>query len=71
FGLLFPLIAVIRLFGRLKLKISGRKEEAKSDLKLVPPFLNTALIQIHRLELPFFKWNRIAGLTLFCLARKK
>lgn len=71
FGFLFPVIAMIRLFSRLKLKISGRKEEAKSDLKLVSPFLNGLLIQIHRLELPFFRWNRVAGLTLFCLAEKR
>lgn len=71
FGFLFPMIAVLRLLSRLKLKLSGKKEEAKSDLKPVSPFLNSILIRIHRLELPFFKWNRIAGLTLFCLARKE
>ncbi|MCB1157556.1 MAG: methyltransferase domain-containing protein [Leptospiraceae bacterium] len=71
FGLLFPLIAGIRLFTKLKMKLLGKSFQAKSDLKLSAPFINFTLIGIHKLELLFFPINKLAGLSVFCLAKKK
>ena len=69
FGLLFPLIAAMRMANRWLLKTG--KGAAKSDLKKTPELVNTLLIQIHSLELKtLFTWNRVAGLTAFCLAQK-
>ncbi|WP_374089698.1 class I SAM-dependent methyltransferase [Methylomicrobium lacus] len=69
FGLLFPLIALIRLINRLLLKTG--KLSAKSDLKRSPGFINQLLINVHNFELKtLFHLNRMAGLTAFCLAQK-
>ncbi len=58
----FPMVALKRLlFG------GG---EPKSDLKLYGPLLNSLLLLAHRIELPFARFNRFAGLTAFCLAKK-
>jgi hypothetical protein len=43
--------------------------EAKSQLKLASPLVNSTLIRIHDLErLTLFPINRLVGLTAFCLA---
>jgi hypothetical protein len=69
FGLLFPLIALIRLINRMLLRTG--KLSAKSDLKRSTKFVNKLLIIIHDFELKtFFYFNRMAGLTAFCLAKK-
>lgn len=65
FGLLFPAIAAIRL---LKAKATA----PRSDLKIYPGWLNSALIAIHDMERPLlFPWNRLAGLSVFCLCEKQ
>jgi 2-polyprenyl-3-methyl-5-hydroxy-6-metoxy-1,4-benzoquinol methylase len=69
FGLLFPLIALIRLINHILLR-TGRLS-AKSDLQRSPEFVNNLLIHIHDFELKtLFHFNRLAGLTAFCLAQK-
>lgn len=69
FGLLFPLISIIRTANQMLLK-SG-KLSAKSNLKKCHPFVNKLLIHIHSIELKtVFYFNRVAGLTAFCLAKK-
>jgi hypothetical protein len=69
FGLLFPLIALIRLRNRRLLKQG--KLVAKSDLSKPNNYINRLLIALHILELKIlFPINRAAGLTAFCLAQK-
>jgi len=69
FGLLFPLIALIRLINHLLLRTG--KLSAKSDLKRSSEFINKLLINVHNFELKtLFHLNRMAGLTAFCLAKK-
>lgn len=69
FGLLFPVIAAIRI---IKGVLVRRKTlEAKSDLKMLPQWLNCGLVKIHDLErVTIFPFNALAGLSLFCLCRK-
>lgn len=68
FGLLFPVIAVLRLYNRLRL--GQGTVIAKSDLKLYPEWLNNTLIAIHNVErLSVFPINKLAGLSVFCLCK--
>lgn len=69
FGLLFPCIALLRIINRILLRAGNLS--AKSDLKKTPNFINKLLININFLELKtFFYFNRVIGLTAFCLAKK-
>lgn len=65
FGLLFPAVAAARL---------AEKKDANpeaSRLKAAPAWLNDALVAVHDIErLALFPFNRLAGVTAFCLARK-
>jgi hypothetical protein len=65
FGLTLPLAAAVRLGRRF---ITGRVERPGSDMRVHAPFVNMALLQICRAELPLFEANRIAGLSVFALA---
>lgn len=69
FGLVFPLVAIIRLLENRRIK---RGElQPKSSLKKTPEPLNCLLVAAHTLErVSLFRVNRMAGLTAFCLARK-
>lgn len=67
FGFIFPLVSAVRLFGRWK---SSSEHRLKSDLKQYSRIANGILSFICRLELFFLPYNRIAGLSVFCLARK-
>ena len=70
YGLLFPIIAAVRL--RDKMLYRHNKLEAKSALRQYPPLLNAALTRIHDFErVTLFPLNTIAGATIFCLARPK
>ena len=70
FGLLFPVVAALRLANARKLR--NRKVEAKSSLKKHGSTVNLMLTHIHSLERRLvFPINTVAGLTLFCLARPK
>lgn len=70
FGILFPFVSATRLHDRL-LSPSGQIEP-KSFLKKYPKFINTSLTLIHDIERTIlFPLNIFAGLTVFCLARRK
>lgn len=61
FGMILPLVAAIRLAQRNALP--------RSSLMTHPKFVNSALVLLHRAEIPFFRYNRVGGLSVFCLAR--
>jgi predicted TPR repeat methyltransferase len=61
FAFLLPIAATLRLLRQ--------QSEPKSDLKEHCKLVNLMLCWLHRLELPLFRFNRIGGLTVFCLAR--
>ena len=68
FGLLFPGVAVLRWLASHRFDVG--KIEAKSGLRKYPRPVNQALILLHDIERnTLFRFNRLAGLTLFCLAR--
>lgn len=68
FGLLFPAVACLRLADRA---LQGDRPARESALKAAPSWLNAALIAVHDLErAALFPFNRLAGVTAFCLARK-
>lgn len=70
FGLLFPAAAAIRLYAAWRLKKQG--PEPKSDLRKAPAPLNRMLTLLHDVErATLFRFNIFAGLTVFCLARRK
>jgi SAM-dependent methyltransferase len=68
YGFLLPLAAGRRLAGRLA---GASRHVAKSDLQLHSPLVNTALGAVCAAELGVFTANRVAGLTVLCLARKR
>jgi hypothetical protein len=61
FAAILPIVAAVRLFQR-----GGAP---KSSLTVHPKLVNAALVLAHRAELPLFRFNRIGGLSVFCLAR--
>lgn len=63
FGLVFPLAAALRLATR-------SSSEPMSSLRRHGPLTNALLSAACTAELPFFRLNRLAGLTAFVLARK-
>jgi len=67
YGFTLPLAAATRLLGRIK---GVSRSEPRSDLKLHAPLTNATLAAICAAELPVFKFNRLAGLTVCCLATK-
>lgn len=67
FGLIFPLAAATRLFNQWR---GSGHEAPRSQLKRHGPLLNGVLGAICKAELPLLAINRLAGLTLFCLARR-
>lgn len=70
FSVLFPAICAIRLWGRLQLAAADFKP--RSDLRLHSSWMNGLLTALHELERhTLFRVNRLAGLTLFCLAKRK
>jgi SAM-dependent methyltransferase len=67
YGLLLPLAAARRLSSRAA---GVSTSVAKSDLQRHSLLVNAALGAVCRLELALFRANRLAGLTVFCLAEK-
>lgn len=61
FAMILPLVATLRLLEK--------RGPAKSSLVPHPRAVNQLLTFAHRLELPFFRFNRMGGLSVFCLAR--
>jgi len=62
FGLIFPLAALIRWLQR-------GTPQPQSDIQRHTAAVNGLLTAICSAELPLFTRNRLAGLTVFCLAR--
>lgn len=69
FGFVLPLAMATRLPDMLS-RMAGRRIEARNGLKRSGPLVNTVLGAISAAELPFLRWNRVAGLTCFVVARK-
>lgn len=70
FGTIFPGVALVRLSERSAMKRGGAIEP-QSDLRPAPKLLNRTLVALHEFERrTLFRWNRLAGLTIFCLARR-
>ena len=67
FGLVFPLAATLRL-GKNWLE-RGHSSSPASDLKQHHFLTNRLLYSLCRLELGLLNHNRLAGLSIFCLAR--
>lgn len=68
FGAVFPIAASIRLAE----KLHGSSDQApKSSLQKHQPLTNSILSTLCRLETPFQRWNKLAGLSVFCLCRKQ
>lgn len=67
FASVFPAVCIMRLLDRRKV-LRGR-EQPKSALKNHSAFVNWALTNLHDVErIGLFRFNRLAGLTVFCLA---
>ena len=69
FAAVFPLAAAQRLVER-RLVRSGALP-AKSSLKIHNPLVNLMLKGACAAEVPLLRYNRLFGLTVFCLARKR
>lgn len=67
YGLTFPLAAAQRFAGRV---LGASQTGAKSQLQLHNPLINETLAAICLAEVPFFRANRVAGLTVFVLAQQ-
>jgi hypothetical protein len=65
FGFVFPLAAFLRFLERFRLKVSPQ-----SQLKRHHFLVNYILKMVCSLERHFMAKNRLAGLTVFCLAQK-
>jgi Methyltransferase domain len=69
FAVLFPLVVLMRLYDRWRL--GGGTVEPRSALTRQPPLVNALLIWLHSLErVSLLRFNRLAGLSVFCLARR-
>ncbi|HJR21339.1 MAG TPA: methyltransferase domain-containing protein [Dongiaceae bacterium] len=69
FSLLFPLICMMRLWGRLRVATSLAMPQ--SDLRVHGDLTNGILTAVHEIERKtLFRVNSWLGLTIFCLARK-
>lgn len=69
FGTLFPAVAIARLSSKWLRR--NKPEVIKSDLKILPEWINTILIFIHSIETHIlFRFNKAFGLSVFCLCEK-
>lgn len=68
FGLVFPLVATVRLGRHLVMRKNN--SSSKSDLKVHSPVTNFLLTALCSVELPFFKINKFVGVSIFCLCEK-
>lgn len=67
YGLVFPLAMITRMLDRL---LNKNTAEPRSQMKPSSKFINGLLYNICKLDLLVFRINRLAGLTVFCLAKK-
>jgi hypothetical protein len=65
FGAVFPIAVASRLIPG-----GSRGSAPRSQLKKHHPLVNSLLKTLCRLELPLMGMNRLAGLSVFVLARK-
>ena len=63
FGTIFPVAAAVRL--------ASRRSEPKSDLRPASPLVNSVLKTALGMETAIMKYNKIAGLSVFCTCSKK
>ena len=68
FGAIFPIAAMIRLSAHSG---SSGDMQARSQLAKHHPLVNSSLAKLCSFELPLMKFNRVAGLSAFCLAEKR
>lgn len=61
FALVLPIVAALRVLQR--------SSPPRSSLIVHSRFVNALLTFAHRIELPFFRYNRAGGLSVFGLAR--
>lgn len=66
FGAVFPIAALLRLAP----KVAGATGEPASQMRQHGAAVNWILGLLCNAELPLVRHNRLAGLTVFCLARK-
>lgn len=69
FGAVFPLAATMRLAGNMIDR--GGRQKAQSQLKKHHPLVNEILATMSHMELKLMNHNRLAGLTVFCLAESR
>lgn len=67
FGLVFPMAAAMRLASRC---LGTGVGTASSQLKRHSAFANGTLALVCKAELPLMAINRLAGLTVFCMAER-
>ncbi|TIH09447.1 class I SAM-dependent methyltransferase [Pseudomonas leptonychotis] len=67
FGCVFPIAAALRLADRHKSKDRARKSQLTQHSHLI----NSIMKGICTIELSFMAFNRIAGLSVFCVAQKR
>jgi len=58
---------VIRLLKKL---LPTQTREAKSQMRNHSLIVNNILYLACKAEIPFMRYNKLAGLSVFCLARK-
>ena len=66
FALVFPIAAILRSVKKLLPKQAG---PAQSELKQHHPLVNSVLSSLCEKELCLIPYNRLAGLSVYCLAR--
>jgi SAM-dependent methyltransferase len=66
FGLVFPIAAILRILKRFKKENLNPKSQLTKHNFIVHIFLKF----LCKIELLIMKYNRFAGLTIFCLAKK-
>ena len=67
FGSVFPIAVLTRTVGRFL----PQDRKPRSQLRLHHPAVNSVLSRLCQMELRLARLNKIAGLTVFCLARKE
>lgn len=65
FSMIFPIAFITRMLQKVKTVV------AKSQLCSHHPFVNGILFCLCRLEIPFMTFNKLGGLSVFCLAKKE
>jgi len=67
FGFVFPIAAALRIGGRM---FKRQDAEPKSQLSRQGWAANAVLNGLCKAELPLVPWNRLAGLSVLCLAAR-